>query len=110
MTLEQVLADYRGDAQVLRRRGHAHDAELIEMICDAVAAAAEDYLRWITEDEAMLRSARSRAWLRGQFAEWERQGLARRDGKRRLYRMIAVPLRANLTAAAAAGRAAARSA
>lgn len=108
MTLEQVLADARGDAQVLRKRGHGRDAELIEKLCDEVSAAAEDYLRWLNEDEAMLRSGRSSAWLRGAFPEWERSGHARRDGKRRLYRQVVVPVRANVTAAAAAGRAAAR--
>lgn len=106
--LEQVLADWRGDAQVLRRRGHEHDAVLIERICDEVAHAAEEYLRWVSEEDAMLRSARSRAWLRSQFPDWERLGHARRDGKRRRYRLLVVPARANLTAAAAAGREAAR--
>ena len=109
LTLEQVLADARGDAQVLRRRGHGRDAELIEALCDQVAGAAEDYLRWISEEDAMLRSARSTEWLRGQFPEWERAGHARRVNGKRQYRQVIVPMRANVTAAAAAGRAAARS-
>jgi len=107
--LEQVLADWRGDAQVLRRRGHEHDAALIERICEEVARAADEYLRWVSEEDAMLRSSRSRDWLRSQFPEWERMGHARRDGRRRCYRLLVIPRRANLTAAAAAGREAARS-
>ena len=107
MTLEQVLADWRGDAQVLRRRGHSHDAETIERICDDVATAAEDYLRFVAEDDAMLRSGRGQAWFRRQFPEWERMGHARRDGRRRLYRVCVVPQRANVIAAREAGRQAA---
>lgn len=108
MTLEQVLADYRGDAAVLRRRGHAKDAELIERLCDAVADAAEDFLTWLSEDDAMLRSGRSRAWLRAQFADWSRGGNARKDGARRVYRQAVIPQRANALSAREAGREAGR--
>jgi hypothetical protein len=45
MTLEQLLADWRGDAQVLRRRGYDRDAGQMERFAEAVAWAAEDYLR-----------------------------------------------------------------
>lgn len=104
--LEQVLADARGDAAVLRRAGHTADAQLIERICDQVANAAEDYLRWLTEEDAALRSGRSLTWIRSRFSEWEREGHARRDGRRRLYRQVVIPQRANPTAAREAGRAA----
>ena len=106
--LEQVLADHRGDAQVLRRKGHARDADLVERICDDVTRTAEEYLRWISEEDAQLRSGWSRERLRAHFAEWERQGHARRDGRRRLYRMLIVPQRANTIAAREAGRRAVR--
>ncbi len=102
-TLEQLLADWRGDAQVLRRRGHDRDADQMERFADAVARAAEDYLRWLSEDEALLRSGRSLGWLRTQFPEWERAGHARRDGRKRWYRMLVIPQRANDVAARAAG-------
>ena len=106
--LEQVLADWRGDAQVLRRRGDARLAEQLERCADEAAAAAEDYIRWLTEDHACLRSGWSIRRLCVQFPTWERQGHARRDGKRRLYRMLIVPQRANAPAALEAGRRAAR--
>lgn len=107
--LEQVLADWREEAKILRRRGVARLGRVIEQLCDDVAEAqgVEEHLRFISEESAMLRSGRSRAWLRGQFPEWERLHHARRDGKRRLYRMSVIPPRANLAAAAAAGREAA---
>lgn len=106
-TLEQLLADWRGDAQVLRRRGHDREAEQVDHFADAVARAAEDYLRWLSEDEAVLRSGRSRGWLRSHFPEWERAGHARREGRKRWYRMLVIPQRANPLAARAAGRRAA---
>ena len=104
MTLEEVLADVREDAKVLERAGHVRDAQLLGGLADRVAAAAADYLVWLTESEARLRSGRTIAWLRGRFPEWERQGHARLDGRRRLYRTLIVPTRANTAAAYAAGR------
>jgi len=106
-SLEQLLADWRGDAQVLRRRGHDREAEQMERSAEAVTRAAEDYLRWLSEDEALLRSGRSRGWLRSQFPEWERAGHTRREGRKRWYRMLVIPQRANPLAARAAGRRAA---
>jgi hypothetical protein len=105
--LEQLLADWRGDAQVLRRRGHGHEAEQMERFAEAVATAAEDYLRWLSEDEALLRSGRSLGWLRSQFPEWQQAGHARRDGRTRWYRMLVIPQRANPLASRDAGRRAA---
>jgi hypothetical protein len=107
--LEAVLADWREEARILRKRGVARIGRVIEQLCDDVAGAIgiEEHLRWISEEDAMLRSGRSRTWLRAQFPEWERLHHAKRDGKRRLYRMLVIPVRANLTAAAVAGRAAA---
>ncbi|HEV8380822.1 MAG TPA: hypothetical protein VGQ29_04510 [Gemmatimonadales bacterium] len=105
--LEQVLADWRGDAQVLRRQGHNQEAEQIERFAVDVTRAAEDYLRWLSEEEALLRSGRSRGWLRSRFPEWEREGHARRDRGRRSYRMLVIPQRANALAAREAGRRAA---
>lgn len=107
-TLETVLADRREDATVLRRNGHEHDARLIEGICDDVATAAEDYLRWLAEGEAMLQSGWSPDRLRRAFPAWERLGHAMYDEKRRrIYRQLIVPHRANTVAARERGRRAA---
>jgi hypothetical protein len=104
MTLETVLADAREDAQALRRHGHKHDAELIEALCDKVQAAAYEYLNWLTEGEAKLRSGHSSEYLRARFPQWLEQGLARWDGKKRQYRAVVVPQRGNREAAREAGR------
>jgi hypothetical protein len=55
-TLEQVLADERGDAAVMRAKGFTREAEMVEKMCDRFATAAADFLDWLSEDEAMLRS------------------------------------------------------
>lgn len=104
MTLETVLADWRQSAQALRRTGHGPTAELLEGLAQEVAQAAEEYLRWLSEDEAMLRSGRRRGWLRTRFPEWERAGNARREGRKRVYRMLVIPQGADTLSARDAGR------
>lgn len=103
-TLEQVLADARGDAARLRFHGHKAQADSLEAVCEAVAGAAEEYLRWLSEENACLRSGRSRKWIRARFPEWEAQGHARLRGRHREYRMVIVPKDANRIAAREAGR------
>lgn len=107
MTLEEVLADERGQAAVLDHNGHQHDADLIRRVCDRVADSAEEYLRFLEEGDAQLRSARSTEWLRGQYAKWEALGHAKKIGGKRYYRMLVIPQRANLSAAREEGRRAA---
>ena len=106
-SLEQVLADSRGDAAVLRRRGHADDADLIERLCADVARSAEDYLSWLPEPQAALQSGHTVAWLRARFAEWQAQGNARGTGRHREYRAIIVPRRVQAELAYRAGERAA---
>jgi hypothetical protein len=100
-SLEQVLADAREDANRLRLHGHKAQAESIDRLSEDVAKAARDYLDWLDEGEARTRSGKSADWLRSHFAEWETQGLAEWRHKRRYYRRIVVPRRANLEAARA---------
>ena len=102
--LETVIADWRGDAAVLRARGHASEAKLIEDFADQVWAAAEDYLRFLPEADARLRSNRSKEWLRSQFPQWEAMGHAKKVNGRRYYRTLIVPQRANLSAAREEGK------
>jgi hypothetical protein len=108
--LEQVLADARGEAAVLRSHGHILQAESVEKVVDAVAASMADYLTKLTESEAMLFTGRKQPYLRDRFAAWERRGLAVWDehGRRRLYRRLALEHRGNHEAALEAGREAAR--
>jgi hypothetical protein len=102
--LETVLADWREKASVLRGVKHAHDAELIDAICDEVARSAEDYMRFVSEADAMLRSGKSADWLRARFAEWVEQGHAEKRKRVRYYRAVVIPRRPDLEAARDAGR------
>lgn len=94
-TLEQVLADIRGEAAVLRHNGHASQATSVERVCERIGEVMRSYLTILSESEAKLRSGWSERRLRGRFAEWEARGLAMLDDRgRRRYREIAVPTRA----------------
>lgn len=104
MTLEDVLADERENARILAYNGHHHDAELLRRVCDRVAKAAVEYLEWVSEADAKLRSGRSTEFFRSRFGEWERAGHAAKRGRVRWYRLLVVPRRANTSAAFEAGR------
>lgn len=106
-----VLADAREEASLLRKHGHPEQAESIAKLCDEVSTAARDYLWWLSESEALLRSGRSLRWLRSHYREWEGTGNARKDDRGgRHYRALVVPQRAHRSAAREAGREAARQA
>lgn len=105
--LEQVLADYAAEAQILERAGHAHDASRLRRVLDDVRNASVDYLTWLSELDARIRSNKSVAWLRSRFPEWQRAGHARFHPERpreRQYRALVVPLAANASVAREAGR------
>lgn len=107
-SLEQVLADARGELPILRKHGQDAVANAIERLCDAVAASAEDYLTWLSESDAMLRTGRSVRWLRSHFPEWERAGHGRWRAGHRQFRLLILPRRANPVGAYEAGRRAGR--
>jgi hypothetical protein len=107
--LSQVLADWRGDAAVLRRRGETKQAELLEQCARETQQSAEEWLLWLSEGDAALRAGRTKAWMKARFEQMKREGHARQTGRHtRLYRACAVPRKANILGAAEAGRAAAR--
>ncbi len=110
--IEQVLADLREDANVLRRTGHKHDAETYDRILAALINEAEfeELVTWISEKDAKLRSGKGDAWFRARFDDWERRGHAKREGRKRWYRMVVIPQRVNLEEAYRAGQDAAKAA
>lgn len=103
----EVLADERGAAAVLRAKGYVHDAELIEKLCDRFQAAAQRYLHFMSEPNAMLRTGNSERQMRRLFAELEPRGDAKKIDGKRYYRECMLPPRPNLSAAREAGRRAA---
>jgi hypothetical protein len=106
--LEQVLADHRGRAAVLRHAGHPVQADSIEEVCSDVAESMRDYLDWLTEEEAKLASGWGENRLRRAFPAWQAAGMAefRGEGRqaRRHYRRCIVPRRPNLIRAYAEGK------
>lgn len=108
-TLEQVLADLRGDVPVLRKHGAAVPLSEYEAAIARVARAAEPFTTWLPESDAMLKSAHTREWFRGRYPQWERLGHARRGkGGKREYRDCIVPQRVDLDAVRANAERAAR--
>ena len=101
--LAEVLADVRGEAAVLRRRGSAAMADALEDVAEKVATAAEDYLRFVPEAEARLRGAKL-AFLRRNFPTWEQDGHARKVHGTREYRAIMLPRVTPTSIAREAGR------
>lgn len=106
--LAQVIADARGEAAVLRANRASFSPDRVEEILTAVAGASEEWLTWLSEGDAAIRSGRSEAWLRARHPALERDNMARVSGRSRQYRACAVPRRADVITAAAKGRAAAR--
>jgi hypothetical protein len=107
-SLEQVLADLRGEAQVLQKHGDLARAGVIDAIVDRVKASAEDFITWLEEEDAILRSAHHRKWFRRMYPTWAAEGHAKKERGHYYYRQLIVPQRANLSAARQAGRDAAR--
>jgi hypothetical protein len=104
-SLAQAIADERGDAQVLRAKGFEREAQMIERVLDRVATSAEEFLRWLTEDQAMLQSGLAQRTLRRRFRDWFDAGLARYGAKgEREYLQAVVPHRANIDEMRARGR------
>jgi hypothetical protein len=103
-TLEQVIADQRGELAVLRKHSQGALADALERFANDVAGAAEDYLTWLSETDATIYAGKSVRWLRSHFAEWERAGHGRYRMGHRQYRMMALPRRANPQAAYEAGK------
>jgi len=96
--LAEVLANARGEAAVLRRAGNEGQADYIERLCDAVKDAAEDYMRWLEEPDALLKSGWSERTLRRRFTELLECGLARWNDGRRQFRACGIPQRADTDA------------
>lgn len=108
--LETVLADMASDADALERTGNLKQAEYLRGSIARLRAAAEGWLIWLSEPDALIRSGFQLDWLRGRFEALRREGHARMVGRNRQYRMCAIPRKANVVTAARRGREAAREA
>jgi hypothetical protein len=103
-TLDEVIAEGRGEASVLASHGHHGQAKTLELFVERVVAAARPYLTWLSDAEAKLRSGKSVDWLRARFPAWEAAGLAKTVGRTRYYRELVIPVRAHEDEARELGR------
>lgn len=106
MDLAQIIADAREEVSVLSRAGHKQQADYIDALLDKVNAAAEDYITWLSEPAAVLKSGLSVKTLRRRWRELFDAGNARYNSKgEREYRSCGIPSRPDVAAAREAGRA-----
>lgn len=108
LSLEDILIDELRQADVLRRNGHGTEADIIERIVGRVDVATEEFRTFVPETDARLRTNKSSAWLRSRYAGWATAGHAKTVNNVRQYRLVVLPVRADVIAAREAGRRAAR--
>jgi hypothetical protein len=92
--IEQIIADERENARMLKRMGNEQQATYLLNLFDEIAGSLEDYVTWLSEEKSMLKSGLSARTLRRRFRELFDCGLARYNMKHeREYRSIAIPSR-----------------
>lgn len=97
------------DAAALTRNGEPDKAAILKRCAMEVHQTATEWLTWISEDQAALRSGKRAAWWRGQYPSLQQRGHARQVGHgKRVYRLAVVPQRDALVFAAEEGRKVAR--
>jgi hypothetical protein len=107
--LQTVLDRWTADAAVLRRNGEVRLADTLDRCAAEARTAAEEWLTWLSETDAELRSGYRAAYFKARREGWRRDGNARQVARFKWeYRAAVVPRRANVMRAAEEGRAAAR--
>lgn len=92
--LNEIIANAREQANVLRLTGNAGQAEYVDQLVTQIADATEEVRKWISEADAHLRSGWSMRTLRRRFQEWLVTGHARQNArKEREYRLDIIPLK-----------------
>lgn len=104
-TLEQVLIDAREEVNRIGIGSEVAKLEYVHSLLDRVRDAAEDFVTWLVESDAILKSGLSERTLRRRFREMLDCGTARygRTGARE-YLAKCIPARANVAAAHSRGR------
>lgn len=104
-SLEQVLIDAREELNGIAVGSSAVKIEYVDALIDRVREAADPFITWLSESDAMLKSGLSERTLRRRFREMLDCGTARhgRNGARE-YLAKCIPPRPNLAAARARGR------
>jgi hypothetical protein len=93
MDLAQKISDIIEEANMLDRSRASFSTDRVREIMREFATEAKEAVTWIPETQAMVRSGKTRAWLRAQFPDWARQGYARYNQKQqREYLQIIIPM------------------
>lgn len=93
--LADVIADWRGDASVLRRRGDVKIAETLEK-CAEDLRAFDDFTQWLSEADAMKRSGWSGDKVRRHARLFLQTEHVRQVKRNYLLRACIVPRRLHL--------------
>lgn len=96
--LDEMIANWRSDAQALRRQGILDRANWLDERADEVRASAVPWITWLSEKDAMLKSGMTQKYFRIHFPGWLDQNLARWNGKDREFRDCIVPQRKHRSA------------
>jgi hypothetical protein len=106
--IARVLEAWSETAEVLRRNGAPEMAKVRERMAEEVAAAEPDAVRWISEEQAMLRTGWTLTKVRRHAAQYRHSGHARRVKGKWSMLAIVVPQRVPASVLAAADRRAAQ--
>lgn len=93
MRPDQVLANWRESAAILRAHGHVMQADSLTRFADEIADSLRDYLFWLSEAEACLRSGKRASWFRARWTDWASQDMAEKRGRVRYYRHVRACIR-----------------
>lgn len=96
LELYQVLADWRGEAAILRRRGDARVADVLEQCAAEVGGIAEEYTVWMTEEAAARRSGWTLSKVRRHALAFLHTPHVKSEKRAYLLRACIVPRRAHL--------------
>lgn len=94
--LAQVVADWRGEAAILRRRGDARAADLLEQCAGEIAAVTEEYTLWLSEDAAARRSGWTLSKVRRHALAYLHTPHVQQEKRAYRLRACIVPRRAHL--------------
>jgi hypothetical protein len=92
--LREILDDAREDATRLRKTGNVGQAEYVDRLVLKLERAVEDYVTWLSESDAVIKSGLAERTLRSRFRWLRSCGLARYGVKgRREYLACGIPQR-----------------
>lgn len=91
--LAAILGTMDEDAAAYARNGDTAKAEAIRARANEIRQAARDFITWLTEDEAMLRSGESRQRVKSLALRYVAAGHAKIVGRRFHLRACIVPRR-----------------